>query len=226
MRPRSSGHPCRHQRVRQNGLVGIGGAIDGIDWIRNNPERCEYDKTVGTIAQSDAYTAALASIEVGLGLVVSAVYDNTLSARVRGQVTHVYTNNRTVLVTLRNGTRRSGQWIISGILKHVRRLKESHNRVVFAWAPVSPIFELGQKAKQLAQRSTDEERVVTGRPRLTRSMVQRTQERLGRASEQMPATVGASLRRIDTAWPGKHTRRMYDDLTKRQRVLSHSFVLA
>lgn len=32
-------------------------------------------------------------------------------------------------------------------------------------------FELGQKAKQLAQRSTDEERVVTGRPRLTRSMV-------------------------------------------------------
>ena len=115
----------------RNRLVGIGGAIDGIDWIRNNSERCEYDKTVGTNAQSDAYTAALASIEVGLGLVVSAVYDNTLSARVRGQVTHVFTNNRTVLVTLRNGTRRSGQWIISGIMKHVRRLKESHNRVVF-----------------------------------------------------------------------------------------------
>ena len=144
----------------RNRLVGIGGAIDGIDWIRYNPGRCEYDKTVGTIAQSDAYTAALASIEVGLGLVVSAVYDNTLSARVRGQVTHVFTNNRTVLVTLRNGTRKSGQWIISGILKHVRRLKESHNRVVFAWAPVSPLLESGQKAKQLAQRSTDEERVV------------------------------------------------------------------
>ena len=93
----------------RNRLVGIGGAIDGIDWIRNNLARCEYGKTVGTSAQSDAYTAALASIEVGLGLVVSAVYDNTLSARVRGQVTHVFTNNRTVLVTLRNGTRRSGQ---------------------------------------------------------------------------------------------------------------------
>src|ERR1700712_1089298 len=132
----------------RNRLVGIGGAIDGIDWICDNLERCEYDKTIGTNAQSDAYTAALASIEVGLGSVVSAVYDNTLSARVRGQVTHVFTNNRTVLVTLRNGTRRSGQWIISGILKHVRRLRESHNRVIFAWAPVSPIFELGHKAKQ------------------------------------------------------------------------------
>ena len=158
----------------RNRLVRIGVAIDGIDWIRNNLERCEYDKTVGTNAQSDAYTAALASIEVGLGLVVSAVYDNTLSARVRGQVTHVFTNNRTVLVTLRNGTRRSGQWIINGILKNVMRLIESHNRVIFTWAPVSPIFELGQKAKQIAQRSTDEGRVVRGRPRLTRSMVQRT----------------------------------------------------
>lgn len=88
--------------------------------------------------------------------------------------------------------------------------------MVFTWAPVSPIFKLGQKAKQLAQRSTDEERVVRDRPRLTRSMVQRTQERLRRVTEQVPATVGESVRRIDTAWPGSHTRRMYDDLSKRQ----------
>jgi len=37
----------------RNQLVGIGGAVDGIDWIRNNPERHKYDKTVGTSAQSD-----------------------------------------------------------------------------------------------------------------------------------------------------------------------------
>jgi hypothetical protein len=93
----------------RNRLVDIGGAIDSIDWIRNNSERCEYDKTVDTSAQSDSYTAALASIEVRLGLVARAVYDNALSARVQGQVTHVFNNNRTVLVALRNGTRRSGQ---------------------------------------------------------------------------------------------------------------------
>jgi hypothetical protein len=81
---------------------------------------------------------------------------------------------------------------------------------------VSPIFELGQKAKQLAQRATDEGRVIRERPRLTRSVVLRTQERLRRATEQVPATVGESVRRIDTAWPGNHTRRMYDDLSKRQ----------
>jgi hypothetical protein len=149
-------------------------------------------------------------------MVVSAVYSGSLSARVQSQVIHVFTNNRTVLATLRNATRRSGQWMVSGIVKHVRGLEESHNRVVFAWAPVSPIFELGQKAKQSAQRSTDEGRVVRDRPKLTRSMVQRTQERLRQATKQVPATVGKSIRRIDTAWPGNHTRRIYDDLSKRQ----------
>jgi hypothetical protein len=124
----------------RNRLVGIGGAIEGIDWISNNPEQREYHKTVGASGQSDAYTAALASIEMGLGIVVSAVYSASLSARVQSQAIHVFTNNRTVLATLRNATGRSGQWMISGIVKHVRRLKESHNRVVFAWAPVSPIF--------------------------------------------------------------------------------------
>jgi hypothetical protein len=115
----------------RNRLVGIGSAIEGIDWISNNPEQREYHKTVGASWQSDAYTAALASIEVGLGMVVSAVYSGSLSARVQGQVVHVFTNNRTVLATLRAATRRSGQWMISRIVKHVKRLKESHNRVVF-----------------------------------------------------------------------------------------------
>lgn len=81
---------------------------------------------------------------------------------------------------------------------------------------MSPISKLGQKAKQLAQRSTGEGRVVRGRPRLTRRVVQRIQECLRRATEQVPATVGGSVRKFDTAQPGNHTRRTYDDLSNRQ----------
>ncbi|KAL1582126.1 hypothetical protein WHR41_09392 [Cladosporium halotolerans] len=58
----------------RNQLVGIGGAIESVDWIRNHTERREYDKTLGNSGQSDTYTAALASIEAGLGLVVDAAY--------------------------------------------------------------------------------------------------------------------------------------------------------
>lgn len=118
----------------RNQLVGIGGAIESIDRIRNHTARHEYDKTLGTIGQSDAYTAALASIEAGLGFVVGAVYAGTLSARVHGHTVRVFTNNRTVLITLRVSPKRTRQWIIGGILKHVEFLKGFAIRVVFAWA--------------------------------------------------------------------------------------------
>jgi hypothetical protein len=200
----------------RNQLVGIGGAIEGIDWIRSDNERHDYDRTVGTNTQVDAYTAALASIEVGLGMVVDAVYAGALSPRAHGQLIHVFTNNRIVLTTLRSPVRKSGQALVGKILKHVRYLEGFSNRVTFAWAPVNPIFELGQRAKHLAQRSTDEGRVAQDRVRLTKRTVQNAQERLRRATSQVPMAFGEHVRKIDAAWPSSHTRRMYDDLSKRQ----------
>lgn len=216
MGSRVSGHAHRHQRVSENQLIGTGGAIEGGDWTRNDTERHELDKTIGTSGQSDAYTDALASIEAEPGLFVDAAYVGALSARVHGQTIHVFTNNRTVLATLRTPARRSRQWIISGILTHARYLKGFAIRIVFAWAPVSLIFELEQKAKQLAQRSTEEGRVARDRPRLTKSMVRNAQQRLSLATSRTPTTFGESVRRIDAAWPGSHTRRIYDGLSKRQ----------
>ncbi|TIA49187.1 hypothetical protein D6C77_09651 [Aureobasidium pullulans] len=159
----------------RNRLVGIGGAVESIDRIRNHTARHEYDKTLGTISQSDAYTAALASIEEGLSFVVGAVYAGALSARVHGEIIHVFTNNRTVLITLRASPRRTRQWIIGGILKHIEFLKGFGIRVVFAWAPL-----------------------------------------LTQATAHVPTTIGDAVRRIDAGWPGGHTRRMYDELSKRQ----------
>jgi hypothetical protein len=106
----------------QGGMIRYMLCIQCATYRASRAYQREYHKTVGASGQSDAYTAALASIEVGLGIVVSAVYSGSLSARVQSQVIHVFTNNRTVLATLRNATRRSGQWTISGTVKHVRQV--------------------------------------------------------------------------------------------------------
>jgi hypothetical protein len=113
----------------KNQLVGIGGAIEGIDWIRSDNERHDCDRTAGTNTQVDAYIAALASIEVGLGMVVNAVYAGALLPRAHGQIIHVFTNNRTVLATLRSP---GEQALVGKILKHVRYLEGFSNRVTFA----------------------------------------------------------------------------------------------
>jgi hypothetical protein len=138
------------------------------------------------------------------------------SIRLCGQTIHVFTNNRAVLNTLRTPVVKSGQAIVGRILKHVRYLEGFSNHVVFAWAPVNPIFELGQRVKHLAQRSTDEGRVAQGRVKLSKRTVRNAQERLRRATSQVSTMFGESVRRVDAAWPGNHTRRMYDDLSKRQ----------
>jgi hypothetical protein len=81
---------------------------------------------------------------------------------------------------------------------------------------VNPIFELGQKAKQLAQRSTEEGREAQDQVKMSRRMVQNAQERLRQATSQVSTTFGELVRRIDAACPDNHTRRIYDDLSKRQ----------
>ena len=93
----------------------------------------------------------------------------------------MFTKNRTVLVTLQAPGKKSAQASVTKILEHVGYLDGFSNRVIFAWAPVNPIFELEQRAKQLAQRSTDEGREAQDRVKMSRRMVQNAQERLRRA---------------------------------------------
>lgn len=200
----------------RNQLVGIGGACEGIDWTHGGNEQFKYDRTMGSSTRIDAFTAALASIETGLNMVVGVVYAGAMSPRASCRTIHVFTNNRTALTAIQTLGRGSGQSIVGKILKHVRYLEGFGNHVIFAWAPVNPIFELGQQAKQLAQQSTEEGRVVQEKIRLSKKTVQKAQESVRRAASKAQTTVGQSVRNIDAAWPGGHTRRMYDNLSKRQ----------
>lgn len=135
-------------------MVGIGGAIKGVGCMSDDIKRQEYDRTIGSHTQMNAYTAALAPIPVAAGIVARAVDTGELSPRANCRIIHVCTNNRTALAALRAPNRRSGQAIVEKILQRVNHLKVSGNRVIFAWAPVYSIFELGQRAKQLAQQIT------------------------------------------------------------------------
>lgn len=121
----------------RNEMVGIGGVIDGVSWTNSEGDRREYDSTIGSCTQVNAYTAALAAIEVGLGLLAHGVSMGDLSPRVQGQTIHVFTNNRAVLTALRTPTRRSGQAIISKTLRHADSLSKCNDRVIFMWAPAS-----------------------------------------------------------------------------------------
>lgn len=140
----------------RNQMVGIRGAIEGGGRISVDIEQREYDRTLGSSEQVNAHTAVLASIALAAGIIARAVDMGELSPGADGGVIHVFTNDRTILATLRSPNRRSGQAIVDKILERVNHLKEFGSRVIFAWAPVNSIFGLGQQAKRLAQQSTGE----------------------------------------------------------------------
>lgn len=165
-------------------MVGIGGVIDGVSWTNSEGDRREYDSTIGSCTQVNAYTAALAAIDVGLGLVAHAVSMGDLSPRVQGQTIHVFTNNRAVLTALQAPTRRSGQAIVSKILRHTESLIKSNDRVIFIWAPASPFFELGQRAKRLARDATENGRAIQGGVRYAKATALSALRRAVRAKVQ------------------------------------------
>jgi hypothetical protein len=122
--------------------------------------------------------------------------------------------------------RRSGQASVSKVLKYVRYLEGFSNRVIFEWAPVNPIFELGQRAKKLAQRSTEEGREAQDRVKMSRRTVQNAQERLRRATSQAPKTFGESVHK--STLPGLATTLGACTTTsaRDRRAFSHSSVQA
>jgi hypothetical protein len=112
-------------------LLGIGGATEDIDCINSNNHRYRYDRTVRIRTRSDACIDALASVEVGLGMVVNAVYAGAPSPRAQSQTIHVFAHSHSILITLRILGRRPGQAIVSKLLKHLKYLEGFSDRVVF-----------------------------------------------------------------------------------------------
>lgn len=95
-------------------------------------------------------------------------------------------------------------------------LSKSNDRVVFMWTPASPTFELGQRAKRLARDATEEGWAVQGGLRYAKTTALSALRRVVRAKVQPPTAFGDALFTMDAAWPGDHTRRIYDCLSKKQ----------
>ncbi len=71
-------------------MAGIDGAIKGVGCMSNDIKRQEYNRTIGSHTQMNAYTAALAPIPVAAGIVPRAVDTGELSPRANCRIIHVH----------------------------------------------------------------------------------------------------------------------------------------
>ena len=189
----------------RNGLVGVGGAAMLPASVYGSPKLGTFSSTLGPRSEQNPYSGELAAMERAL---------STLPA-LRSSRIELSTRNKATVLTLRQPRQQSGQHHICRIYKSVTALRKDGNTVTIRWLPAGE-DRLWGIAKAQAKDATQQGATPQTRTPRTRSTTLNVAWSNRGTSSHLPDKVGAHSKRVDAALPGKHTRLLYDHLTRKE----------
>jgi len=184
-------------------MVGMGGAIhDSYGRVPGGPP-VTFAITLGPRSEQNPYIAELKAIAMAIRGLPPYLVCREIT---------IFTSNQAAIQVINKPKQQSGQDSIIQIYEAFRKLKEGRNRVLLRWIPAEEEFHLGRKAKNAARRAT-----AVGRfPRKQFDCANSTIISKAKAERYkfrtLPGGVGKHLKKLDTAIPGRHTRKLYDAL--------------
>ena len=190
----------------RNDLVGVGGAAMLPTSVYGSPKLGTFSSTLGPRSEQNPYSGELAAMERALG---------TLPP-LRSSRIELSTRNKAAVLTLRQPRRQSGQHHICHIYKSIRALRRNGNTVTIRWLPAGEAKKLWEIAKGKAKQATREGATPeTQTPRVRSTTISVAHSKRG-TSNHLPDKVGAHSKRVDAALPGKHTRLLYEHLSRKE----------
>lgn len=187
-------------------MVGIGGAIHD-SFGRADTQPTAFSITLGPRSEQNSYTAELAAIAQALRLIPPSFS--------RRQIV-VFTSNQAALKAISRPYHQSGQGLISQIYDSFRMLRVGDNRVLIVWIPSGQEFHLSKMAKQAAKRATERGQVPEElSPQAKSTLLNRARTKQSKG-QTIPQGIGRYSTEMDTALPGRHTRVLYDSLSRRE----------
>ncbi|KJZ69133.1 hypothetical protein HIM_11480 [Hirsutella minnesotensis 3608] len=193
---------------QRKGKVGLGGVVRDASCDSADGVLASYSVTLGPSDEQNAYTAGLEAIATALRCVPLGLRDRDLT---------VVTSNRSALQVIGRPRQQSGQCTIRAIYGSVEFLAKRGCSVRFRWVPArDEEFTLGPLAKRQAKRATRDECVAEPATFQARSTTLRLLLNGLTRVRQIAEGVGKYSKRIDKALPGKHTRKLYDELTRKE----------
>jgi hypothetical protein len=139
---------------------------------------------------------------------------NTLP-RLRFRSIALTTRNKGAVLAVKRPRQQSGQEYISRIYKSIGALRRDGNTITFLWLPPDEACDLAKLAKQKAKMATRPGATPQMQLRRIRSTTLSVARKHGIVSK-IPDNVGRYSRVIDAALPGKHTRQLYDRLSRKE----------
>ena len=95
-------------------------------------------------------------------------------------------------------------------------LRERGNTVRGQWVPSLRNLDVSGLAKRAAKKSTERGKTAEGQSQQAKATILRKMRRRIEANVALPEGVGKHSKDIDAAFPGKHTKAIYDTLNKRE----------
>ena len=124
------------------------------------------------------------------------------------------TRDKAAVLTLSNPRQQSGQEHLRSIYESINKLKRKCNVITAVWLSTGENEELWTCAKEKAKEAT---RQVPQKPLpRARSMTLNVARAERGPTRSLPEKVGKLCKRVDIALPGKHTRKLYDQLTAKE----------
>ncbi len=190
----------------RNGVVGLGVAIKTRKRVRDDPTVETLSSTLGPRTEQNPYAAELAAMAHAL---------QKLPRRKYHSIT-LWTRNKAAVLTLRNPRQQSGQEYICSVYESIKQLKKKCNKITVAWLPTGEDEELWTCAKATAKEATRPgTELQTPLPRVRSTTLNVARAERG-TTRSLPEKVGKLSKKVDTALPGKHTRKLYDQLTQKE----------
>lgn len=191
----------------RNGVVGMGGAIEIHKSAQSTPGNgtVTFSSTLGKREEQNPYSGELAAMAKALGTLPKIRFCNIV----------LTTRNKGAVLALRRPRQQSGQENISRIYRSIGDLKREGNKITILWLPASEKCDVAKLAKQLAKMATRPGTMPQQRlPRMRSTTLNAARKHC--VVRKLPDTVGRYSKAIDTALPGKHTRRLYDGLSRKE----------
>ena len=186
----------------RNGLVGVAVATCAF----------AYNQTIGSQQDLNVYFAELFAIYQAVKSIERYARDQDMRA---SEPFVICSDSQAALKSLAKPKQQSGQFIIRSILETIDKL-EGAASITFQWVPAHAGVSLNEMANALARTATERERRAEQPflPRL-KTAARRHAEEILTHGKWSRSDQGYFTKQVDQALPGKHTRRLYDQLNKR-----------
>jgi ribonuclease HI len=173
-----------------------------------------FHQTIGTQNDLTVYFAELFAVYQA---VVNIQLHLQAQPRVRSKTMVVVSDNQAALRSLASPRQQSGQFILRSIIEAVHSVRKQYGTTVeFHWVPAHAGVELNEKANTQARQATEKDGTPQ-QPHLPRLVTAAWRDV---ANYHTATGLGATekdlfRRHLDQAVPGKHTRDLYDGLSKK-----------